>query len=116
MPAHMLPKPRKGAATAMRRARTRLAHARFLAACVRVRERDAGRCRVCGAAGWAEVHHIRYRSRGGSDDLSNLVLLCKACHDAVHAGRLRVRGTSEALMIEQGVTEKLLHIRVESAE
>lgn len=101
MPAHMLPKPRKGSATAMRRARTRLAHARFLAACVRVRERDAGRCRVCGASGWAEVHHIRYRSRGGSDELSNLVLLCKACHDAVHAGRLRVGGTSDALRVER---------------
>lgn len=36
---------------------------------------------------WSDlhVHHKRRRSQGGTDDLSNLVALCAAHHDAVHA-------------------------------
>ena len=31
-----------------------------------------------------EPHHKKYRSRGGSDKLINLALLCHKCHDCVH--------------------------------
>ena len=31
-----------------------------------------------------EVHHIIFRSKGGSDDESNLITLCKTCHDKLH--------------------------------
>jgi hypothetical protein len=37
-----------------------------------------------------EVHHIVYRSDGGSDDQSNLITLCKTCHDAVHSGEIQL--------------------------
>lgn len=30
------------------------------------------------------VHHVRLRSRGGSDDPSNLLALCHACHRFIH--------------------------------
>jgi cytochrome c553 len=30
------------------------------------------------------VHHIVFRSEGGSDEAENLVTLCKTCHDKVH--------------------------------
>lgn len=33
-----------------------------------------------------EVHHIIFRSQGGSDEESNLLTLCKTCHDGLHAG------------------------------
>lgn len=33
-----------------------------------------------------EVHHIIFRSQGGSDEEDNLMTLCKTCHDAVHRG------------------------------
>lgn len=39
-------------------------------------DRDKGRCRQCGATG-DQVDHIQ----GSSNDLSNLQLLCKACHN-----------------------------------
>ncbi len=48
-----------------------------------VLERDGFRCRYCGANGTAEqlhVDHILPVSRGGSDDLDNLVASCHACN------------------------------------
>lgn len=35
-----------------------------------------------------EVHHLVFRSQGGSDEESNLLTLCKSCHDDLHAGRI----------------------------
>ena len=31
-----------------------------------------------------EVHHIIFRSNGGSDEAENLIALCKECHDGIH--------------------------------
>ena len=52
-------------------------------------ERDEFKCRGCGkdmdwAYEWADVHHIVKRSNGGSDNLENLVLLCRECHSKNH--------------------------------
>src|SRR5690606_27295190 len=43
---------------------------------------------------FVEVHHIRLRSEGGSVHPSNLVTLCSAHHDAIHAGKLSLTGTA----------------------
>ncbi len=43
-------------------------------------ERDGGRCQDCGAEGARQVAHIVDRRAGGSDDPSNLRLLCDSCH------------------------------------
>jgi len=40
----------------------------------------------------AHKHHKIYRSRGGSDDSGNLVLLCIMCHNAVHGIRSVIDG------------------------
>ena len=37
-------------------------------------------CRHCGTAEQLTVDHIRPKSRGGSDDRSNLRVLCGRCH------------------------------------
>ncbi|HET6202765.1 MAG TPA: HNH endonuclease signature motif containing protein [Planctomycetota bacterium] len=52
--------------------------------------RDRGRCRVPGCRNslWADVHHVRWRSRGGDHRPENLVVLCTVHHAAVHEGRL----------------------------
>ena len=41
-------------------------------------------CRVCGCSQLLEVHHIKFRSRGGPDEAWNLVSLCKKCHGRAH--------------------------------
>jgi hypothetical protein len=56
-----------------------------------LRDIYAGECQICA---WAprgrystdlcEAHHVRWLSRGGSDSLANLVLVCPNHHRAIH--------------------------------
>ena len=53
-------------------------------------DRDGGKCqsmlggRLCLKPA-VDVHHIRSLSRGGTTTKSNLLSLCKECHEARHA-------------------------------
>ena len=54
-----------------------------------VLHRDNYTCQCCGKKHTRlEVHHIIFRSQGGTDDEKNLITLCKVCHDAIHKGTL----------------------------
>lgn len=46
-------------------------------------ERDDYKCQQCGDVG-TEIHHVKYRSRGGRGVATNGVLLCAPCHSMVH--------------------------------
>ena len=49
--------------------------------------RDNYTCQCCGKKNCRlEVHHIKFRSNGGTDDEENLITLCEDCHKGVHAG------------------------------
>lgn len=37
-----------------------------------------------------EVHHIKFRSNGGTDNPNNLITLCEKCHKKVHVGKLEL--------------------------
>ena len=44
-------------------------------------------CQCCGKKNCRlEVHHIKFRRNGGTDDEENLITLCEDCHKGVHAG------------------------------
>ena len=47
----------------------------------RCEARLADRCLVTAN----HVHHRKYRSRGGSNGLSNLIHVCLPCHDWIHS-------------------------------
>jgi 5-methylcytosine-specific restriction endonuclease McrA len=51
-----------------------------------VLERDGWRCQLCGSMSTVEVHHLRFRSRGGEDCDENLITICQPCHEAIHGG------------------------------
>lgn len=51
------------------------------AACV---ERSGGVCEGCGVARAPHIHHRLYRSRGGLDELANLIHLCVKHHNEAH--------------------------------
>lgn len=75
---------------------------------LRVEARDKGCCRVCGCqttrAGtgdprlWGAAHHVIYRSLGGQDVESNLVWLCRRCHEDIHAHRIAIEGTADSFI------------------
>ena len=69
--------------------------------------RDKYTCQYCKGRhkdSRLEVHHIVYRSQGGSDDESNLITLCHTCHTLLHDGLLK---ESEAKL--QGKVKGSLH-------
>ena len=60
-----------------------------------VRERDNCTCRYCHGKSKdkrLEVHHIQHRADGGSNKPSNLITLCKTCHDRYHRGEISLSG------------------------
>ena len=68
--------------------RTRQYNAEFKKASKLVKKRAGGMCearfsRECRGLG-DHVHHKMMRSHGGSNDPSNLVLVCHSCHEDIH--------------------------------
>lgn len=68
----------------------------------KVLNRDNYTCQCCKGKhndSRLEVHHIIYRSQGGSDEESNLITLCHTCHKHLHSGKInpklqgKVKGT-----------------------
>lgn len=54
-----------------------------------VLNRDNYTCQICGEKDTRlEVHHIQFRSKGGSNRMDNLVTLCRDCHKQIHSGGL----------------------------
>lgn len=41
-------------------------------------------CEICGVRA-VDIHHIVYRSRGGKNNIENLIALCRECHNKVHS-------------------------------
>ena len=50
-------------------------------------ERDGDQCSKCGKGRYLHLHHIKPLSKGGSNKITNLKLLCKNCHSKDHGGR-----------------------------
>ena len=60
--------------------------------------RDQG-CRFPGCSapiGWTDGHHILPRSKGGTAEITNLVMLCRRCHRRIHHRGWRIRIESDA--------------------
>lgn len=92
----------KGITARLRAAKKRKADAEYAKNRIRAIQRDNGTCRHC----WdtlkvfiwrepCECHHIHPRSLGVDHSIGNLVLLCKSCHDLVHAKRIFISGNAD---------------------
>lgn len=58
-----------------------------------VRHRDGYECQHChGKTGDVrlDVHHIIWKSKGGPDDVDNLITLCHTCHEDLHKNRFQL--------------------------
>lgn len=59
-----------------------------------VLNRDNYTCQYCKGKhkdSKLEVHHIVFRSQGGSDEESNLITLCHTCHKNLHNGKINLK-------------------------
>jgi len=50
-------------------------------------EQDFIPCECCHREA-VDVHHIKYKSRGGKDEISNLIGMCRKCHKLAHDEKL----------------------------
>jgi len=63
----------------------------------RVLERGGWRCQICGSSENLQVHHLKFRSMLGDDELSNLISLCVRCHRQQHGSSRTCRGIAKKL-------------------
>ena len=47
-------------------------------------------CKNCLAVA-VDIHHIKPKGRGGTDEASNLVALCRNCHQLAHNNKLEYK-------------------------
>lgn len=45
------------------------------------------RCRHCNTFTTAPLHHVIFKSQGGTDHEKNLIQLCELCHYEIHHGK-----------------------------
>lgn len=58
-----------------------------------VLHRDGYQCQKCKTKkGKMHVHHVVFRSNGGTDTPSNLITLCESCHARLHNGEFEIKG------------------------
>lgn len=58
-----------------------------------VLHRDGYQCQKCKTRkGKLHVHHVVFRSNGGTDSPENLIVLCSDCHDKLHKGEFEIKG------------------------
>jgi RRXRR protein/HNH endonuclease len=63
-----------------------------------VLDRDGYSCQFClgkSKDSRLHVHHIIFRSSGGSDEESNLIVLCETCHKKLHEGLISLKKTGK---------------------
>ncbi len=63
-----------------------------------VLNRDNYTCQYCKGKhkdSRLEVHHIIFRSQGGSDEESNLITLCHTCHKNLHNGKINIKSSGK---------------------
>lgn len=58
--------------------------------------RDKRTCQHCGKNNTKlEVHHIKFRSQGGTDTPNNLITLCSKCHKDLHNGEFEIKAVKK---------------------
>lgn len=90
-----------------------------------VLNRDNYTCQCCKGKhkdNKLEVHHIIFRSRGGSDEPENLITLCHTCHKALHSGKIhpdfkgKVKGQLKYATQMNSIRKQLLNRYSEAIE
>lgn len=71
--------------------------------------RDGYKCRVCKVETNLQVHHIKLKSKGGTDKLSNLMTLCSDCHEKHHKEGLRLPKQMSTLYVSAAHVQQGKH-------
>lgn len=64
-------------------------------------ERDGGLCVVC-LAGADDIHHVRFKARGGRGVFTNGVCLCRKCHNHAHSSAAETKRLEDMMINKYG--------------
>jgi len=53
---------------------------------VEIKKKYKGKCAICGSKQELQIHHKIHVKNGGTNEISNLILLCELCHSEQHRG------------------------------
>ena len=70
--------------------------------------RDGFQCVCCGAAKNLEAHHITYKNLG-AEEKSDLVTLCRDCHEKLHSEKILIPENRKPYFAERTNAELLLY-------
>jgi len=74
-------------------------------------DRDGYKCRLCGSKNKKfHIHHINLRSKGGSNEHTNLITICEDCHDKIHKGKV------ENFKVRRSITKDASQLNVISPQ
>lgn len=76
--------------------------------------RDGYKCQ-CGKSGCSkelQVHHIKFKSNGGSDNPDNLITLCSKHHDQLHKGKLVLENVKRYKDLKSATTMNIIRKRI----
>ncbi len=65
------------------------------------------KCAHCGRTTGLHIHHIIFKSKRGTNAISNLVCICNFCHEALHNGNLEVFRDSNGLLYWRNKADRL---------
>lgn len=69
-------------------------------------KRDDYMCALCGDNRTLQIHHCVPRSRGGNNEIHNLITLCSRCHALAHGTKLDETWVTQE-DVEQAIIEYL---------
>jgi len=68
----------------------------------RILKRDKGKCVLCNKDA-TQVHHNTYERFGGKERLSDLVSLCKDCHERYHCKTARITTKTKEIVFSEDI-------------
>ena len=78
-----------------------------------VLHRDNYTCQCCGKKNCRlEVHHIKFRRNGGTDDEENLITLCEDCHKKVHRGEIVLEKKPKKMNLKHATHMSIIRSRL----
>jgi hypothetical protein len=72
-----------------------------------------GTCRLCRDARQLECHHNTY-DRWGREELDDVIIICRGCHDLVTGAQMRIRDQRREMPLER-ITVRIERVLVPSA-
>jgi|SRR5699024_696191 len=63
--------------------------------------RDGGLCVICKAPA-VDIHHVKYKSRGGRGVFTNGICICRKCHDKAHSSAKETERLEQMMINKYG--------------